>query len=168
MFNLEIFITLNEPQTSLLYFRGQRIWQAIILDLLPKGLGQAKKVLNNINFIVLVLFSRHKTPLYIMAGFVIWLLCRGLGHLSALWWLDYVFARRCKRKMSKRCRVLSWCVSFLIICICSILYDLILRYCAVKSCRRDVAMNHSMRYFYNGVVSLQVLWLCVLILTVSG
>ncbi|XP_022887098.1 pectin acetylesterase 9 isoform X2 [Olea europaea var. sylvestris] len=31
--------------TSLLYFRGQRIWQAIILDLLPKGLGQAKKAL---------------------------------------------------------------------------------------------------------------------------
>uniref|UniRef100_M1BRR5 Pectin acetylesterase n=1 Tax=Solanum tuberosum TaxID=4113 RepID=M1BRR5_SOLTU len=31
--------------TSLLYFRGQRIWQAIILDLLPKGLGNAKKVM---------------------------------------------------------------------------------------------------------------------------
>ncbi|KAI5652800.1 hypothetical protein M9H77_29987 [Catharanthus roseus] len=31
--------------TSLLYFRGQRIWQAIIHDLLPRGLGQAKKAL---------------------------------------------------------------------------------------------------------------------------
>lgn len=31
--------------TSLLYFRGQRIWQAIISDLLPKGLGQARKAL---------------------------------------------------------------------------------------------------------------------------
>ncbi|PON90850.1 Pectinacetylesterase/NOTUM [Trema orientale] len=31
--------------TSLLYFRGQRIWKAIILDLLPKGLGQARKAL---------------------------------------------------------------------------------------------------------------------------
>ncbi|XP_059627485.1 pectin acetylesterase 9-like [Cornus florida] len=31
--------------TSLLYFRGQRIWQAIILDLLPKGLGSAAKAL---------------------------------------------------------------------------------------------------------------------------
>ncbi|KAM7504763.1 hypothetical protein LguiB_003667 [Lonicera macranthoides] len=31
--------------TSLLYFRGQRIWEAIILDLLPKGLGHAKKAL---------------------------------------------------------------------------------------------------------------------------
>ncbi|CAK9163340.1 unnamed protein product [Ilex paraguariensis] len=31
--------------TSLLYFRGQRIWQAIILDLLPKGLGNARKAL---------------------------------------------------------------------------------------------------------------------------
>ncbi|PQM40872.1 pectin acetylesterase 9 [Prunus yedoensis var. nudiflora] len=29
--------------TSLLYFRGQKIWEAIILDLLPKGLGQARK-----------------------------------------------------------------------------------------------------------------------------
>ncbi|KAK4492768.1 hypothetical protein RD792_000088 [Penstemon davidsonii] len=33
------------PMTSLLYFRGQRIWQAIIQDLLPKGLAQAKKAL---------------------------------------------------------------------------------------------------------------------------
>ncbi|XP_024029199.1 pectin acetylesterase 9 [Morus notabilis] len=31
--------------TSLLYFRGQRIWQAIIHDLLPKGLGMARKAL---------------------------------------------------------------------------------------------------------------------------
>ncbi|PSS32383.1 Pectin acetylesterase [Actinidia chinensis var. chinensis] len=31
--------------TTLLYFRGQRIWKAIILDLLPKGLGNAKKAL---------------------------------------------------------------------------------------------------------------------------
>ncbi|CAN4087749.1 unnamed protein product [Withania somnifera] len=31
--------------SSLLYFRGQRIWQAIILDLLPKGLGRARKAL---------------------------------------------------------------------------------------------------------------------------
>ncbi|KAK6936836.1 Pectinacetylesterase/NOTUM [Dillenia turbinata] len=31
--------------TSLLYFRGQRIWQAIILDLLPQGLETAEKAL---------------------------------------------------------------------------------------------------------------------------
>ncbi|KAK3017617.1 hypothetical protein RJ639_004851 [Escallonia herrerae] len=31
--------------TSLLYFRGQRIWKAIILDLLPEGLGRAEKAL---------------------------------------------------------------------------------------------------------------------------
>ncbi|CAH9123536.1 unnamed protein product [Cuscuta epithymum] len=31
--------------TVLLYFRGQRIWQAIIHDLLPKGLGQSRKAL---------------------------------------------------------------------------------------------------------------------------
>ncbi|XP_019149781.1 PREDICTED: pectin acetylesterase 9 isoform X2 [Ipomoea nil] len=31
--------------TILLYFRGQRIWQAIIHDLLPKGLGHARKAL---------------------------------------------------------------------------------------------------------------------------
>lgn len=31
--------------TSLLYFRGQKIWEAIILDLLPKGLGRARKAL---------------------------------------------------------------------------------------------------------------------------
>ncbi|KAJ6747978.1 NOTUM-RELATED [Salix purpurea] len=29
--------------TSVLYFRGQKIWEAIILDLLPKGLGKADK-----------------------------------------------------------------------------------------------------------------------------
>nr|XP_009382364.1 PREDICTED: pectin acetylesterase 9 isoform X6 [Musa acuminata subsp. malaccensis] len=31
--------------TTALYFRGQRIWKAIVLDLLPKGLIQADKVL---------------------------------------------------------------------------------------------------------------------------
>ncbi|XP_041005815.1 pectin acetylesterase 9 [Juglans microcarpa x Juglans regia] len=31
--------------TSLLYFRGQKIWEAIIHDLLPKGLGGARKAL---------------------------------------------------------------------------------------------------------------------------
>uniref|UniRef100_A0A7N0UPU7 Pectin acetylesterase n=1 Tax=Kalanchoe fedtschenkoi TaxID=63787 RepID=A0A7N0UPU7_KALFE len=31
--------------TSVLYFRGQRIWQSIILDLLPKGLKYARKAL---------------------------------------------------------------------------------------------------------------------------
>lgn len=42
---IESFFLLKMKQTSLLYFRGQRIWQAIILDLLPKGLGNAKKVM---------------------------------------------------------------------------------------------------------------------------
>ncbi|CAM8996607.1 unnamed protein product [Rhodiola kirilowii] len=32
-------------ETSVLYFRGQRIWQSIILDLLPKGLKYARKAL---------------------------------------------------------------------------------------------------------------------------
>ncbi|GAB2249851.1 hypothetical protein Droror1_Dr00013210 [Drosera rotundifolia] len=31
--------------TSLLYFRGQKIWEAIILELLPKGLVEAEKAL---------------------------------------------------------------------------------------------------------------------------
>lgn len=31
--------------TSSLYFRGQKIWEAIILDLLPKGLANARKAL---------------------------------------------------------------------------------------------------------------------------
>jgi hypothetical protein len=31
--------------SSVLYFRGQRIWDAIISDLLPKGLAKAQKVL---------------------------------------------------------------------------------------------------------------------------
>ncbi|KAL9265498.1 Pectin acetylesterase 9-like protein [Drosera capensis] len=31
--------------TSLLYFRGQKIWEAIILELLPKGLMEAEKAL---------------------------------------------------------------------------------------------------------------------------
>ncbi|KAK9724621.1 hypothetical protein RND81_05G087300 [Saponaria officinalis] len=31
--------------TSLLYFRGQKIWQAVISDLLPKGLAQAEKAM---------------------------------------------------------------------------------------------------------------------------
>uniref|UniRef100_A0A2C9VSE1 Pectin acetylesterase n=1 Tax=Manihot esculenta TaxID=3983 RepID=A0A2C9VSE1_MANES len=31
--------------SSVLYFRGQKIWEAIIQDLLPKGLGQARQAL---------------------------------------------------------------------------------------------------------------------------
>ncbi|KAK4571606.1 hypothetical protein RGQ29_030134 [Quercus rubra] len=34
-----------QNETSLIYFRGQKIWEAIILDLLPKGLGSAHKAL---------------------------------------------------------------------------------------------------------------------------
>lgn len=34
-----------DNETSLLYFRGQKIWQAIILDLLPKGLSSAEQAL---------------------------------------------------------------------------------------------------------------------------
>ncbi|URD82011.1 Pectinacetylesterase [Musa troglodytarum] len=39
-----------DEQTTALYFRGQRIWRAIVLDLLPKGLIQADKgVQKNLN-----------------------------------------------------------------------------------------------------------------------
>ena len=41
----EFFV--NERQKSLLYFRGQKIWQAILTDLLPKGLANAEKVYIN-------------------------------------------------------------------------------------------------------------------------
>jgi len=34
----------DENQTAKLYFKGQSIWEAIIADLLPKGLGKARKV----------------------------------------------------------------------------------------------------------------------------
>ncbi|RYQ94048.1 hypothetical protein Ahy_B09g100249 isoform B [Arachis hypogaea] len=33
------------PQTTRLHFKGQKIWEAIIHDLLPKGLGKARKAL---------------------------------------------------------------------------------------------------------------------------
>lgn len=36
---------LHEWKTSLLYFKGQKIWEAIISDLLPKGLIHAEKAL---------------------------------------------------------------------------------------------------------------------------
>ncbi|KAG6422573.1 hypothetical protein SASPL_119150 [Salvia splendens] len=91
--------------TSLLYFRGQRIWQAIILDLLPKGLGQAKKAL--------------------LSG------CSAGGLATFLHCDD--LTTYLPEDASVKC--LSDAGLFL---------D-----------ARDVAMNHSMRYFYNGVVSLQ-------------
>ncbi|KAI4351726.1 hypothetical protein L6164_006052 [Bauhinia variegata] len=37
--------TIFNNGTSLLYFKGQKIWEAIIHDLLPKGLGKARKAL---------------------------------------------------------------------------------------------------------------------------
>ncbi|XP_055960269.1 pectin acetylesterase 9-like [Mercurialis annua] len=36
-------LTMGMKHTSILHFRGQRIWEAIIHDLLPKGLGLARK-----------------------------------------------------------------------------------------------------------------------------
>ncbi|KAH6770881.1 Pectinacetylesterase family protein [Perilla frutescens var. hirtella] len=91
--------------TSFLYFRGQRIWQAIILDLLPKGLGQAKKAL--------------------LSG------CSA-GGLATFLHCDN-FSSYLPQNASVKC--LSDAGFFL---------D-----------ARDIAMNHSMRYFYNSLVSLQ-------------
>ncbi|KAL3650496.1 Pectin acetylesterase 9 [Castilleja foliolosa] len=91
--------------TSLLYFRGQRIWRAIILDLLPKGLGQAKKAL--------------------LSG------CSA-GGLATFHHCDN-FTSYLPKNASVKC--LSDAGFFL---------D-----------ARDIAMNHSMRYFFNGVVTVQ-------------
>ncbi|KAL0403146.1 UNVERIFIED_CONTAM: Pectin acetylesterase 9 [Sesamum radiatum] len=91
--------------TSLLYFRGQRIWQAIILDLLPKGLGQAKKAL--------------------LSG------CSA-GGLATFLHCDN-FTSYLPKNASVKC--LSDAGFFL---------D-----------ARDISLNHSMRYFYNSLVTLQ-------------
>ncbi|CAA0826385.1 Pectin acetylesterase 9 [Striga hermonthica] len=90
---------------SLIYFRGQRIWQAIILDLLPKGLGHANKAL--------------------LSG------CSA-GGLSTFLHCDD-FTTYLPKNATVKC--LSDAGFFL---------D-----------SRDIAMNHSMRYFYKGVVTLQ-------------
>ncbi|OIV91437.1 hypothetical protein TanjilG_02055 [Lupinus angustifolius] len=37
--------TVFNNKTTMLYFKGQKIWEAIIRDLLPKGLGKARKAL---------------------------------------------------------------------------------------------------------------------------
>uniref|UniRef100_A0A803NB62 Pectin acetylesterase n=1 Tax=Chenopodium quinoa TaxID=63459 RepID=A0A803NB62_CHEQI len=55
--------------TSSLYFRGQKIWQAIISDLLPKGLAHAEKVDR-------LLRDKIKT---MINCFALWLLSRGLA-----------------------------------------------------------------------------------------
>lgn len=91
--------------TSLLYFRGQRIWQAIILDLLPKGLGQAKKAL--------------------LSG------CSAGGLATFLHCDD--FTNYLPKNASVKC--LSDAGFFL---------D-----------ARDIGLNHTMRYFYKDLVSLQ-------------
>ncbi|KAL7147462.1 hypothetical protein ABFS83_06G109000 [Erythranthe nasuta] len=91
--------------TSLLYFRGQRIWRAIILDLLPKGLGQANKAL--------------------LSG------CSA-GGLATFHHCDD-FTAHLPRNASVKC--LSDAGFFL---------D-----------ARDIAMNHTMRYFFKSVVTLQ-------------
>ncbi|XP_042047504.1 pectin acetylesterase 9-like isoform X1 [Salvia splendens] len=91
--------------TSLLYFRGQRIWKAIIHDLLPKGLGQARKAL--------------------LSG------CSAGGLATFVHCDD--FTSYLPANASVKC--LSDAGFFL---------D-----------ARDIAMNHSMRYFYKSLVSLQ-------------
>lgn len=84
---------------------GQRIWQAIILDLLPKGLGQAKKAL--------------------LSG------CSA-GGLATFLHCDN-FTSYLPKNASVKC--LSDAGFFL---------D-----------ARDISLNHSMRYFYNSLVTLQ-------------
>ncbi|KAG6426516.1 hypothetical protein SASPL_110741 [Salvia splendens] len=91
--------------TSLLYFRGQRIWKAIIHDLLPKGLGQARKAL--------------------LSG------CSAGGLATFVHCDD--FTSYLPANASVKC--LSDAGFFL---------D-----------ARDIAMNHSMRYFYKSLVYLQ-------------
>lgn len=40
----KVTLRVCDHQTRTLYFKGQKIWEAIIGDLLPKGLGKARKV----------------------------------------------------------------------------------------------------------------------------
>ncbi|XP_051121440.1 pectin acetylesterase 9 [Andrographis paniculata] len=94
-----------QNKTSLLYFRGQRIWQAVIHDLLPKGLDQANKAL--------------------LSG------CSA-GGLATFLHCDN-FTSYLPKNASVKC--LSDAGFFL---------D-----------ARDISMNHSMRYFYKSLVSLQ-------------
>ncbi|XP_015878128.1 pectin acetylesterase 9 isoform X1 [Ziziphus jujuba] len=91
--------------TTLLYFRGQKIWEAIIQDLLPKGLGQARKAL--------------------LSG------CSA-GGLSSFLHCDS-FKTYLPTNASVKC--LSDAGFFL---------D-----------ERDISLNHTMRFFYKGLVSLQ-------------
>ncbi|XP_048127644.1 pectin acetylesterase 9 isoform X4 [Rhodamnia argentea] len=91
--------------TSLLYFRGQKIWRAIILDLMPKGLGRARKAL--------------------LSG------CSA-GGLASFLHCDN-FAEYLPQNASVKC--LSDAGFFL---------D-----------ERDISLNHTMRSFYDDLVSLQ-------------
>lgn len=91
--------------TSLLYFRGEKIWQAIILDLLPKGLQHARKAL--------------------LSG------CSA-GGLASFLHCDN-FTRHLPRNASVKC--LSDGGFFLDI--------------------RDISLNHSIRSFYEDLISLQ-------------
>lgn len=92
-------------QTSVLYFRGKKIWEAIILDLLPKGLMHARKAL--------------------LSG------CSA-GGLSSFLHCEN-FARILPRNTSVKC--LSDAGFFM---------D-----------ERDVTLNHTMRNFFENLVSLQ-------------
>ncbi|KAI4347559.1 hypothetical protein L6164_008364 [Bauhinia variegata] len=91
--------------TSLLYFKGQKIWEAIILDLLPQGLGMAHKAL--------------------LSG------CSA-GGLATFHHCDN-FTKYLPENASVKC--LSDAGFFL---------D-----------ARDIALNHTMRFFFKSLVSLQ-------------
>ena len=53
-------------QSSVLYFRGQRIWDAIITDLLQKGLAKAKNVFSAQ---ISIVFSRYKFGVHLFYAF---------------------------------------------------------------------------------------------------
>ncbi|XP_038876653.1 pectin acetylesterase 9 isoform X3 [Benincasa hispida] len=106
--------------TSLLYFKGQKIWESIILDLLPNGLGTARKALLSgcsagglAAFLHCENFSKYlprnaSVKCLSDAGFFLDLRDIGLNHTMRNFYKDLVALQGMEQNLNENCKASSY------------------------------------------------------------
>ncbi|XP_023552008.1 pectin acetylesterase 9 [Cucurbita pepo subsp. pepo] len=111
---------LFDDGTSLLYFKGQKIWESIILELLPKGLGTARKALLSgcsagglATFLHCENFSKYlprnaSVKCLSDAGFFLDLRDIGLNHTMRNFYRDLVALQGMQQNLNEDCTAASY------------------------------------------------------------
>lgn len=102
-------------QANGLFFRGQRIFEAGMEELMEKGMKNADQVLhlaNSLNFIFSIWISCCFKTNKCFSGSSSWMLCWRLGIYNTLRWVCRIISQHYKSEMSQWWRLLRWCVIF--------------------------------------------------------